>query len=101
MELQRCQEPKLYVPDTFLTPLPPDRANDHYALDVTRARELLDWTPRRSLRETIPKMVEFLKADPVQFYEENKLDPPASVHARVRVHPRGGVRCKLNTRDMR
>ena len=56
-----------------------DRANDHYALDITRARELLDWTPRRSLRETIPKMVEFLKADPAQFYEENKLDPPASL----------------------
>ncbi|MCC6906659.1 MAG: NAD(P)-dependent oxidoreductase [Phycisphaerales bacterium] len=50
-----------------------DRANDHYALDITRARNLLDWSPRRSLRETIPKMVAALKTDPDGFYRENDL----------------------------
>ena len=34
-----------------------DRAIDHYALDITRARTLLDWQPVRSMRETLPKMV--------------------------------------------
>ena len=53
-----------------------DRANDHYALDITRARTLLGWEPTRSLRETIPKMIAALKADPVAWYRENDLEPP-------------------------
>jgi dTDP-D-glucose 4,6-dehydratase len=54
-----------------------DRANDHYAIDISRARELLGWQPKRSLRETLPKMVEALKADPAQWFEDNELTPPA------------------------
>jgi hypothetical protein len=71
---------KLPGADPFLKPWMIDRANDHYALDITRARTLLGWKPKRSLRETLPKMVAALKADPAKFYEENKLgQPPASV----------------------
>ncbi len=62
--------------DPFIKPWMIDRANDHYALDITRARTLLAWEPRRSLRATIPKMVEALKADPAKFYEENNLGEP-------------------------
>ena len=72
---------KLPGADSFIKPWMIDRANDHYALDITRARALLGWTPRRSLRGTIPKMVEYLKADPGRFYAENNLDAPASVRA--------------------
>lgn len=53
-----------------------DRANDHDALDITRARQVLGWEPKRSLRGTLPKMVEALKAAPVGFYRENELEPP-------------------------
>ncbi|MBY0497444.1 MAG: hypothetical protein K2Y23_24845 [Cyanobacteria bacterium] len=45
-----------------------------YALDITRARQLLGWQPKRSLRETLPKMVAALKADPPGFYRENGLE---------------------------
>ncbi|MGB3683961.1 MAG: NAD(P)-dependent oxidoreductase [Rubrobacteraceae bacterium] len=62
--------------DPFLRPWMIDRANDHYALDITRARELLGWEPKRSLRETLPKMVAALKADPLGWYRENDLEPP-------------------------
>jgi nucleoside-diphosphate-sugar epimerase len=65
--------------DPFIKPWMIDRANDHYALDITRAREVLDWTPRRSLRQTLPKMVAALEADPVGWYREHGLEPPASV----------------------
>lgn len=65
--------------DPFIKPWMIDRANDHYALDITRAREVLGWTPRRSLRETLPKMVAALEADPVGWYREHGLEPPASV----------------------
>ena len=63
--------------DSFIKPWMIDRANDHYALDITRARGLLDWAPRRSLRQTLPKMVEALKADPLGWYREHDLEPPA------------------------
>ena len=63
----------------FIKPWMIDRASDHYALDITRARMLLGWEPKRSLRETLPKMVEALKADPARWYKENKLELPSSL----------------------
>lgn len=62
--------------ESFVKPWMIDRANDHYALDITRARTLLGWEPKRSLRETLPKMVAALKADPLGWYRENELEPP-------------------------
>ncbi|MGK2962108.1 MAG: SPW repeat domain-containing protein [Gemmatimonadaceae bacterium] len=61
--------------EAFIKPWMIDRANDHYALDITRARTLLEWEPKRSLRETLPKMIALLKADPVEWYKENELEP--------------------------
>ena len=63
----------------FIKPWMIDRANDHYALDITRARILLGWDPKRSLRETLPKMVTALKADPPRWYKENKLELPSKM----------------------
>jgi hypothetical protein len=65
--------------DAFIKPWMIDRANDHYALDIARARTLLGWEPKRSLRETLPKMVAALKADPLTWYRENDLKPPSSL----------------------
>ena len=65
--------------DPFIKPWMIDRANDHYALDITRARTLLDWAPQRSLRQTLPKMVASMKADPLGWYREHGLEPPASM----------------------
>ena len=67
---------KLPGADPFIRPWMIDRANDHYALDITRARTLLGWEPKRSLRETIPRMIAALKADPLAWYRENDLEPP-------------------------
>lgn len=64
--------------DAFIKPWMIDLADDHYELDITRARTLLGWEPKHSLRETLPKMVAALKNDPAKFYQENKLgEPPA------------------------
>ena len=54
-----------------------DLADDHYALDVSRARTMLGWRPRRALRDTLPRIVEALKSDPLEFYRENTLEPPS------------------------
>ena len=76
---------------SFIKPWMIDRANDHYALDITRARTLLGWEPKRSLRESLPKMVEALKADPPGWYHENKLEPPSSLGERSNKSKEAGV----------
>jgi nucleoside-diphosphate-sugar epimerase/uncharacterized membrane protein len=62
--------------DPFIKPWMIDRANDHYALDITRARTLLGWEPGHSLRQTLPTMVAALKADPAGWYREHGLELP-------------------------
>ncbi len=68
-----------FGPEPFIKPWMIDRAADHYELDITRARRLLGWEPKHSLRATLPKMAEALKRDPAGWYAANKLDPPAGV----------------------
>ena len=66
---------KVLREDTFIKPWMVDTADDHYALDTSRASALLGWQPGHSLRETLPRMVAALKADPPGWYEANQLDP--------------------------
>ncbi|MGD8274421.1 MAG: NAD-dependent epimerase/dehydratase family protein, partial [Thiohalocapsa sp.] len=60
----------------FIKPFMTALAEDHYEIDIARARKLLSWSPRHRLRETLPRMVEALKADPTGWYERNQLTPP-------------------------
>ena len=69
--------------EQFIKPWMIDRANDHYALDIARARTLLGWAPRRSLRQTLPRMVAALEADPIGWYREHGLEPPSSLKKAV------------------
>lgn len=75
--------------DPFIKPWMIDRANDHYALDITRARTVLGWEPKRSLRGTIPKMIAALKADPVGFYRENNLERSSKLRELAETPPKG------------
>jgi len=68
-----------FVEAPFIKPWMVAMAEDHYALDTTRARTALGWEPRRSLRATLPKMVAALKADPAGWYREHKLKAPAGL----------------------
>ncbi len=66
------------VADPFIKPWMIDLADDHYDLDVSRARELLGWRPRHRLRQTLPLMAHRLLDDPRRFYDVNDLgEPPA------------------------
>ncbi len=67
--------------EPFIKPWMIDLADDHYELDISRARNVLGWQPRRSLRDTLPRMVERLRADPAAWYGENKLELPAQLRA--------------------
>ena len=60
----------------FVKPFMIRMADDHYALDVSRARERLGWMPRHRLLDTLPAMVAELKRDPIGWYEKNKVTAP-------------------------
>lgn len=58
-----------------------DRADDHYALDVDRARETIGWSPEDRLPDVLPQMVAPMKEDPRRWYGENSLKPPRRAEA--------------------
>ena len=60
----------------FIKPFMVAMADDHYALDVRRARDLLGWEPRHRLKDELPRLVAALKADPAAWYEANRITPP-------------------------
>jgi nucleoside-diphosphate-sugar epimerase len=64
-----------FGPEPFIKPWMIDRAGDHYELDISRARELLGWEPKHSLRETLPRMIAAVKADPAGWYRAHDLEP--------------------------
>ena len=79
--LQGAAEP--VVPDAidegkkpFIRPFMMEIASDHYALDISRAREFLDWTPKHRIQDELPKLVEVLKRDPPAWYKANGVTLP-------------------------
>lgn len=74
----------------FIKPFMIELADDHYALDISRARELLGWSPHRSLSEELPNIVQRLRDYPVAWYRENGLElPDAEVLESVTTSNRG------------
>ncbi|MET1754824.1 NAD-dependent epimerase/dehydratase family protein [Novosphingobium sp. RD2P27] len=63
----------------FIQPFMTRMASDHYALDITRARNLLAWEPKHSLANDLPAIVSALKEDPAAWYLANKINPPPFV----------------------
>jgi nucleoside-diphosphate-sugar epimerase len=72
-------EEKIPGVDPFIKPWMIDLADDHFELDVSLAKRLLRWEPKRFLGDTLPIMVEKLKADPAAFYRQNKLELPSKL----------------------
>jgi UDP-glucose 4-epimerase len=61
------------VGKAFIKPWMIDLADDHFEMDSSKAKKLLGWQPKHSLRGTLPKMIKKLKDDPKVFYKVNKL----------------------------
>jgi nucleoside-diphosphate-sugar epimerase len=68
----------------FIRPWMIDFADDHYELDIGKAKETLGWEPRHSVEETLPKMIDALKKDPVHWYKINGLRMPHHLEKKLR-----------------
>jgi nucleoside-diphosphate-sugar epimerase len=60
----------------FVRPFMVELADDHYELDITRAKTLLGWSPRQALRRSLPRMIGRLRENPGQWYKRNKIPLP-------------------------
>jgi nucleoside-diphosphate-sugar epimerase len=65
----------------FVRPFMAEMADDHYALDTRRARDLLGWEAHHSFRDELPRLVQSLKDDPPDWYRRNGVTPPRWVTA--------------------
>lgn len=60
----------------FIKPWMIDLADQNYPVSIERARKLLGWSPRHTLRETLPEMTARLTRQPRHWYEVNGLPYP-------------------------
>ncbi len=88
--LQEKSEP--LVPDAidrgkppFIRPFMVERAGDHYELNISRARDLLEWTPRHDIRDSLRHIVGALKEDPVAWYRAHDITPPTWLESAAQV----------------
>lgn len=63
----------------FIQPWMISIADDNYVLDISKAEKFLNWRPKQTLEQTIPKWTAMLKKDPSSWYNINKLKPSAKV----------------------
>jgi nucleoside-diphosphate-sugar epimerase/uncharacterized membrane protein len=68
----------------FIRPFMVDMADDHYALDISRARDLLGWEPRHWIGDELPRLAQSLKDDPMGWYARNGITPPRWLQAAAR-----------------
>lgn len=59
---------------SFIRPWMIDLADDHYALDISRAKKQLGWSPKHSLTSSLPLMVNALKKNPDSWFKAHGLD---------------------------
>ena len=62
-----------YLQRSFIKPWMIDLADDNYCLDCSKAKRLLGWRPNHFVGDTLPIMINALKANPEAWYKENGL----------------------------
>lgn len=62
-----------FFPKPFIKPWMVDLADDNYEFSMDKSRKVLNWSPKRSLRATLPKIVENMKANPIAWYKRHKI----------------------------
>jgi nucleoside-diphosphate-sugar epimerase len=67
---------KIFGEESFIKPWMVDMADQHYPVEIARARERLGWMPEHRLRDTLSSIVGRLKENPQKWYEANHLAQP-------------------------
>lgn len=62
---------------SFVKPWMIDFADQNYSLNLTRIENVLGWSAKHSLKTALPNILEDLKTDPIQWYQDNQLNIPS------------------------
>lgn len=65
-----------FMPKPFIKPWMIAIADDNYTLDVSKAKKVIQWTPKHNLEETLPKMIAELESNPAIWYKNHHLTAP-------------------------
>ncbi len=71
------------IKNDFIEPWMIDLADDHYELDISKAKQILKWEPQHRLDKTLPVMINHLKNDPIAWYAKNGLVMPESIKKKI------------------
>jgi UDP-glucose 4-epimerase len=67
----QCHLP--FVAKPFIQPWMIKLADEHYELDISKAKKIFSWSPKRKLENLIGKMCSDVLENPVSWYKENGL----------------------------
>ncbi|NGX60681.1 MAG: N-acetyl-alpha-D-glucosaminyl-diphospho-ditrans,octacis-undecaprenol 4-epimerase [Chlamydiae bacterium] len=62
-----------FMQKPFIKPWMVDLADDNYEFTMEKSRKVLDWSPKRSLRKTLPILVEDMQKDPIAWYKRHNI----------------------------
>lgn len=65
-----------FFPKPFIKPWMVDLADDNYEFTMEKARKVLNWSPKRSIRQTLLKLADNMKANPKAWYKRHKIPLP-------------------------
>jgi nucleoside-diphosphate-sugar epimerase len=60
--------------DPFIKPWMIEIGDDHYAVDISKAKEVLGWTPKHFIGRSLPVIIDNLKKDPIEWFKTNQLE---------------------------
>ena len=60
-----------FMKKSFIKPWMIDLADDHYDVDILKAKKVLNWEPMHVLKNCLPKIIQALQKDPVHWFKEN------------------------------
>lgn len=66
-----------FMPTPFIRPWMISIADDNYTLDISKARSMIQWEPKHSIENTLPKMIAELEANPPIWYKNHHLTAPS------------------------
>lgn len=64
------------IREPFIKPWMIPHADEHFDVDIAKARRVLGWAPKHHLKRKLPEILSNLKANPEKWYAINKIEKP-------------------------
>jgi nucleoside-diphosphate-sugar epimerase len=71
-----AQEHLPFMKPSFIKPWMIDHSDEHFEMDISKAKKIIGWEPQHRVDKTISLWIEELRRDPIMWYDENKLKKP-------------------------